>query len=54
VQIFFAALFEEKLNRLLDPAGQFGIRPDIGYKKMPDYPAGYRCIPNIDDISKDP
>jgi hypothetical protein len=22
------------------PADQFGIRPDTGYKKRPDYPAG--------------
>jgi hypothetical protein len=23
------------------PAGQYGIRPDTGYQKRPDYPAGY-------------
>jgi hypothetical protein len=63
-QIFFLAVFEEKLYKLLDqlnisrisgrisgirpdirypagyPAGQFGIRPDTGYQKRPDYPAG--------------
>jgi hypothetical protein len=54
------ALFEEKLNKLLDqlniagypvsgltryPAGQSGIRPDTGYKKRPDYPAEYPVHP---------
>jgi hypothetical protein len=57
--IFFLALFEEKLNKLLGwltlagypvgypgsgptgyPAVQFGNRPDTGYQKRPDYPAG--------------
>jgi hypothetical protein len=58
VQIFCLALFEEKLNKLLDQrnnsrisgltgypagylAGQSGIRPDTGYQKRPEYPAGY-------------
>jgi hypothetical protein len=27
------------------PAGQFGIRPDTGYQKRPDYPAGYPVHP---------
>jgi hypothetical protein len=27
------------------PAGQSGIRPDTGYKKRPDYPAGYPVHP---------
>jgi hypothetical protein len=27
------------------PAGQSGIRPDTGYQKRPDYPAGYPVHP---------
>jgi hypothetical protein len=27
------------------PAGQSGIRLDTGYKKRPDYPAGYPVHP---------
>jgi hypothetical protein len=27
------------------PADQFGIRPDTGYHKRPDYPAGYPVHP---------
>jgi hypothetical protein len=59
VQIFFLALFEEKLNKLLDqqtlagypvsgltgyPAGQFGIPPDIGYQKGRIIRSDIRCI----------
>jgi hypothetical protein len=54
VQIFFLALFKEKVNNLLDQVNNSrisGIRPyrisgraiwyspDIGYHKRPDYPA---------------
>jgi hypothetical protein len=48
--IFCLAIFEEKLNKLLDqlnisrisgltgyPAGQSGIRPNTRYQKRPDY-----------------
>jgi hypothetical protein len=57
VQIFFLALFEEKLNNYWItgltgtgypagyPAEQSGIRPDTGYQKRPDYPAGYPVHP---------
>jgi hypothetical protein len=33
----------DKLNNTVAgyPAGKFGIRPDTGYQKRPDYPAGY-------------
>jgi hypothetical protein len=27
------------------PAVQFGIRPDTGYQKRPDYPVGYPVLP---------
>jgi hypothetical protein len=27
------------------PAGQFGIRPNTGYQKRADYPAGYPVHP---------
>jgi hypothetical protein len=27
------------------PVGQFGVRPDTGYQKSPDYPAGYPVHP---------
>jgi hypothetical protein len=27
------------------PAGQSGIRPDTGYQRRPDYPAGYPVPP---------
>jgi hypothetical protein len=27
------------------PADQFAIRPDTGYQKKPDYPAGYPVQP---------
>jgi hypothetical protein len=55
---FSVSLFEEKVNKFLDPlnisrisgfigypAGQSGIRPDTGCKKWPDYPAGYPVHP---------
>jgi hypothetical protein len=52
---FFLALVEEKIRKSLAgypvsgltgypagyPADQFGIRPDTGYQKRPDYPAVY-------------
>jgi hypothetical protein len=63
-KFFVVALFEEKLNKLLEqlnisripypvsgltgyPAGQSGIRPDTGYQKRPDYPAGYPVHPYL-------
>jgi hypothetical protein len=54
VQIFFLALpvFKEKVNNLLDQVNISrisgwisGIRPDTGYQKRPDYPAGYPVHP---------
>jgi hypothetical protein len=43
MQIFFLALFEEKLYKLLDHLNISrisGIRPDTGLQKRPDYLAG--------------
>jgi hypothetical protein len=66
---FCLALFAEKLNKLLDqlnivagypvsgltgyPAGQSGIRPDTGYQKRPDYPAGYPVHPYYLDFKNE-
>jgi hypothetical protein len=60
VHIFFLPYLKENLiNYLISltsagypvsgltryPAGQSGIRPDTGYQKRPDYPAGYPVHP---------